>query len=78
MNTGRVHDRIIDPDATNSINEVIADGEFYGMQTFDQALVKLVIDGVVTEEDARSASTNPHDFALALRGLDFRAPAAGR
>jgi len=78
VNTGRVHDRILDPDATNSINEVIAEGEFYGMQTFDQALVKLVVDGLVTEDDARTASSNPHDFSLALRGLEFRAPAAGR
>jgi Tfp pilus assembly ATPase PilU len=38
------------------------------MQTFDQALVKLVQQGMVTEADARDASTNPHDFMLALRG----------
>ena len=42
------------------------------MQTFDQALVKLVSDGLVTEEDARDAATNPHDFSLALRGVEFR------
>ena len=75
VNTGRVRDRILDPEATNSIGEVIAEGEFYGMQTFDQALVRLVVDGVVTEEDARAASSSPHDFSLALRGLDFHAPA---
>ena len=38
------------------------------MQTFDQALVKLVQAELVAEEDARRASTNPHDFVLALRG----------
>jgi twitching motility protein PilT len=67
--TGRVFDRIIDPEATDEIMDVIADGDFYGMQTFDQALVKLVRDGLVAEEDARHASTNPHDFNLALRGV---------
>jgi twitching motility protein PilT len=71
VNTGRVKDRILDPHATNSINEVIAEGEFYGMQTFDQALVKLVMEGLVTEEEARDAATTPHDFALALRGMEF-------
>jgi twitching motility protein PilT len=71
VNTGRVHDRILDPHATNSIADVIVEGEFYGMQTFDQALVKLVFDGLVTEEVAREASTNPHDFSLALRSLQF-------
>jgi hypothetical protein len=30
--------------------------------------VRLVEDGLVTEEDARLASTSPHDFVLALRG----------
>jgi twitching motility protein PilT len=72
VNTGRVHERILDPKVTNSISEVIAEGDFYGMQTFDQALVKLVGEGLVAEEDARDAATNPHDFSLALRGVEFR------
>ena len=66
--TGRVYDRILDPEATIEIRDVIAEGGYYGMQTFDQALVKLVRDGLVTEEEAKLASTNPHDFILALRG----------
>ena len=75
VNTGRVHERILDPDATASINEVMAEGEFYGMQTFDQALVRLVYDGLVSEEDARDAATNPHDFSLALRGVEHHVTA---
>ena len=74
---GRVYDRIVDPAATIEIHDVIADGEFYGMQTFDQALVKLVTQGMVTEEDARRASTNPHDFTLALHGSTVRTVPAG-
>jgi twitching motility protein PilT len=74
VNTGRVFDRIVDPDETDSINEVIADGDYYGMQTFDQALVKLVKEGLVAEDEARRVSTNPHDFDLALMGvMDRRA-----
>ncbi|MFN2544376.1 MAG: type IV pilus twitching motility protein PilT [Actinomycetota bacterium] len=76
LNTGRVYDRIIDPAATYSISEVLAEGEFYGMQTFDQALVKLVAEGLVTEENARAAASNPHDFSLAMRGLHLAAGAA--
>jgi twitching motility protein PilT len=67
--TGRVYDRILDPDATDEIKDIIADGEYYGMQTFDQALVKLVRDMLVTEDDAKRVSSNPHDFVLALRGV---------
>jgi twitching motility protein PilT len=65
--TGRVYDRILDPDATESIIDVIHEGTYYGMQTFDQALVQLVREGLVREDDARRASTSPHDFQLALR-----------
>jgi twitching motility protein PilT len=68
VSTGRVYDRIIDPEATIEIRDIIGEGGFYGMQTFDQALVGLVEGGLVTEEDARFASTSPHDFVLALRG----------
>ena len=69
INTGRVYERIVDPEETFSIKDVIVEGQYYGMQTFDQALVSLVRDGAVTEEDARSVSSNPHDFMLALRGV---------
>jgi twitching motility protein PilT len=48
VNTGRVAERIVDPSKTHEIEEVVADGDFYGMQTFDQALVRLARDGVVT------------------------------
>ena len=67
--TGRVFDRIVDASATEEIADVIAEGDFYGMQTFDQCLVKLVKQGLVGEDDARRVSTNPHDFNLALRGV---------
>src|SRR4029450_2445686 len=49
INTGRVFDRIVDPDETDSIPEVIAEGDYYGMQTFDQALGQLVKEGLVAE-----------------------------
>jgi twitching motility protein PilT len=66
VNTGRVYDKIIDPNSTSQIAEVIAGGGFYGMQTFDRALVQLVQDGLISEDDARRASSNPHDFTLAV------------
>ncbi|MEW6060048.1 MAG: PilT/PilU family type 4a pilus ATPase [Actinomycetota bacterium] len=68
MNTGRIYERILDPDSTVQIVDIIADSTFDGMQTFDQALVELVRGGLVAEEDARAVATNPHDFSLALGG----------
>ncbi len=72
VNTGRVYERIIDPGETFSINDVIAEGQYYGMQTFDQSLVTLVQEGIISEDDGRAASTSPHDFVLALRGVMTR------
>jgi twitching motility protein PilT len=75
VNTGRVFDRIVDPATTDQIVDVIAEGEFYGMQTFDQSLVQLTKEGLVSEEEARRSATNPHDFDLMMRGVLDRIPA---
>jgi twitching motility protein PilT len=69
VNTGRVADAISDPDKTSSINQLISEGAYYGMQTFDQHLVTLIRDGVITLEAAMSASTSPHDLTVELRRL---------
>jgi twitching motility protein PilT len=62
--TGRVRDMIMDPEQTGRLPEVIAEGEFYGMQTFDQALLGHYQAGRVTMEDALRVATSPHDFKL--------------
>ncbi len=53
--TGRVRDMIVDPAQTGKLNEVIAAGGYYGMQTFDQALFGHLKAGRVTlrRRDAR-------------------------
>lgn len=67
VNTGRVAQAISDPDKTSSITELIAEGGFYGMQTFDQHIVSLVRDDVITLEEAMAISSNPHDLMVELR-----------
>jgi twitching motility protein PilT len=62
--TGRVKDMIMNPEETGRLQEVIAEGGFYGMQTFDQALMHHVQAGRVTMEEAIKAATAPHDFKL--------------
>ncbi|HET6817568.1 MAG TPA: PilT/PilU family type 4a pilus ATPase [Mycobacteriales bacterium] len=69
INTGRIADAIADPEKTSTINALIAEGSFYGMQTFDQHLVALIRDGVITLDAAMAASTNPHDLTVELRRL---------
>jgi twitching motility protein PilT len=62
--TGRVKDMIMDPDQTGRLNEVIADGGYYGMQTFDQALFHHLKAGNITMELAMQFASSPHDFKL--------------
>jgi twitching motility protein PilT len=69
INTGRIADAIADPDKTSSIGALIAEGAYYGMQTFDQHLVTLIRDGVVSLDAAMAASTSPHDLTVELRRL---------
>jgi len=71
--TGRVQDLIQNPDETGRITEVIAEGEYYGMQTYDQALLKLVMAGTISEDTAYEAATSPHDFKLMLQAQGQRA-----
>jgi twitching motility protein PilT len=62
--TGRVRDMISDPNETGKLGEVIAEGGYYGMQTFDQALLHLHRDGKISMDEALKAATHPHDFKL--------------
>jgi twitching motility protein PilT len=74
---GRIQQTIIDPTRGTDILEIIREGEYYGMQSFDQALVNLLEQGVIDLRAATQASSNPHDLRVALqrRGL---VPSAAR
>src|SRR4051794_9330818 len=71
--TGRVQDLILNPDETGKITEVIAEGEYYGMRTFDQSLLGYVMEGRVAEQVALDYASNPHDFKLMLAAGGKRA-----
>jgi twitching motility protein PilT len=64
--TGRVKDMIMDPAQTGRLTEVVGEGAYYGMQTFDQALFEHVKAGRIDIEHAMVAATSPHDFKLLL------------
>jgi twitching motility protein PilT len=70
--TGRVRDMIINPDETGKLPEVISEGAYYGMQTFDQALLYHVQQGRVAMNDALKAATHPHDFKLLVSSDGLR------
>ncbi|HJZ34735.1 MAG TPA: type IV pilus twitching motility protein PilT [Solirubrobacterales bacterium] len=64
--TGRIKDLILNPEETGKISEAIAEGSYYGMQTFDQDLLSHVTEGRIAEDVAYETATSPHDFKLML------------
>jgi len=70
--TGRVRDMIMNPEETGKLPEVISEGAYYGMQTFDQALLHHVQEGRVAMNDALKAATHPHDFKLLVSSDGLR------
>jgi twitching motility protein PilT len=64
MNT-RIADLIREQRA-DEITDAIAEGQYFDMQTFTQALIDQVIAGAVDQEVAANAATNRHDFLVAL------------
>lgn len=69
INTGRIAEAVLDPMKTGTIHSIISEGGFYGMQTFDQHLIDLYRDSVITLDAALEASTSPHDLTVELRRL---------
>ena len=68
--SGAIRECIIDPDKTINIPDFIEQGGTqYGMQTFDQSIMKLHKDGLVSFEEAMANATNPDDFDLRLKGI---------
>jgi len=51
------------------IPQFIEDGGIFGMQSFNQSLVRLVQEDKITEEEAAAAADNRDEFSLALRGI---------
>jgi twitching motility protein PilT len=65
VTNSRIADLIRDR-KTEEIHDAIAEGQFFDMQTFTAALIELVVAGEVDRETAANASTNRHDFMVAL------------
>jgi twitching motility protein PilT len=72
VTNARIADLIRDgrPD---EITDAVAEGEFFDMQTFSQALIALVLSGVVERETAANAASNRHDFLVMLERAEKQA-----
>jgi twitching motility protein PilT len=65
--TNRIRDFVLDPEQAHLIHDAIKEGEYYGMQTFDQSLLKLYEAGMISLSDAAQVAANPHDFKLLVQ-----------
>lgn len=61
--------RLIREGKVLEIPQFIEEGGIFGMQSFNQSLVKLVQRGRISEEDATAFADNKEEFLLALRGI---------
>ena len=68
--TARMRELIEDKDRTKEIADAIAQGHVsYGMQSFDQSLMMLVRQQLITYQEALRQASNPDDFALRFQGV---------
>jgi twitching motility protein PilT len=65
---------LINENKTWKLKEVIEQGEYYGMQSFDQSLISLYRAGEVSLDDALAMSANAHDFKLKIRQMNLDMP----
>jgi len=70
INTAAVRDQIRDMHASLNIPDLIKEGAVqYGMQSFDQALMRWYSQGVISYESALFFATSPAEFALRVQGV---------
>ncbi len=76
--TGTIREYITDPEQTYKIRDAMEDGVYYGMQTFDQSLLRLFQEGRIALDDAIAMAANAHDFKIKLRQIGVSAAETAR
>ncbi|OGS21508.1 MAG: hypothetical protein A3J83_05860 [Elusimicrobia bacterium RIFOXYA2_FULL_40_6] len=61
--------KYIEENNLSEIKNIIKQGQYYGMQMFDQAILKLYQEGRIKLEDGLAAATSPEDLLLSVRGI---------
>src|SRR6185436_2456545 len=70
VSTPTIREFILDPAKVPLIHSAVAEGVTqYGMQTFDQSVLTLLQEGIITEEEALRNCNNPNELSLKLKGI---------
>jgi twitching motility protein PilT len=70
VSTPTIREYNVNPDKVPMIHTAVAEGVTqYGMQTFDQSVLQLLRDGLISEEEALKNCNNPNELGLKLKGI---------
>jgi twitching motility protein PilT len=67
--TPTIQEYILNPEKTPLIHGLVAEGAHDGMQTFDQSVLGLLREGLITEEEALKNCNHPNELLLKLKGI---------
>ncbi len=69
VNSSRVKEILLDPTKSALLKDAIENGAQHGMQSFDQALMKLMEAGLINKDTALENASSASDFELKTRGI---------
>jgi twitching motility protein PilT len=70
--TTRIREAIVDEGKTATLQDIVSEGQYYGMRTFEQDAVRLVLAGTITVSEAEIVVTRVADLHVALRRAGWR------
>jgi twitching motility protein PilT len=71
VSTPTIREYLLTQDKVPLLHQVVAEGlTEYGMQTFDQSVLGLLRDGLITEQDALKNCNKPNELMLKLKGIE--------
>jgi twitching motility protein PilT len=70
VSTPTIQEYMLDGEKTPMLHSLVAEGATqYGMQTFDQSVLGLIRDGLITEEEGLKNCSHPNELILKLKGI---------
>lgn len=70
--TDRTFEYVMDPELTPQLEDVMSEGAYYGMKTFDQGLLDMFRNGLITFEEALTHAAHPANFRMAAQKSGLR------
>ena len=72
VSTPRIREAIVDPEKTSLVLDIVSDGDYYGMRTFQQDAVRRVMDDSITLAEAEKVVTRVADLHVSLKKAGYR------